>query len=221
MLLETDELSSHDISCLLKLREESHTVIHARKTARANPALEACFPMIVHPLHLEIRMMVPENRTGNHGPDIDRDLLKITDVILSICRSNVKKINALKQPGRFEALGFMSARVEFDNGSVASIIHSTLTGSRRFEADIYQKNMLLKADLQHKKLEISEKNKDRAKLNNRTIRFKPTDDIYLNDDLERFCHSAITLSTDGRDLFEIYKRAELSALIRQKAGFEN
>ncbi len=221
LLLETDELPAQDIACLLKLSEESQTVIHARKAACANPALEACLPMIMHPLLMEIRMMVPENKSVNNGQDIDRDLLKITDVILSICRSNVKKINALRQPGGVKSLGFMSARVEFDNGSVASLLHSTLTASRRFEVDIYQKNKLLKTDLQHNKLEISEKNEPGAKLHNRTIKFKSMDNKYLTGDLDKFCHSVINRSTAGKDLFEIYKRAELSASIRQKAGFEN
>ncbi len=218
MLLNTDGLSAEDITCLIKLSEESQTVIQARKNAHANPALDACYPMIAHPLLMEIKMMTSATLTGQCDPGIAGNLHKIVDIILSVCTSNVKKVYALKQPGGASFFGFLSARIEFDNGSAASIIYTTLTGNEGFEIDIYQKDRLMKVDVHNNRLGIYDKTQTGRKVSYKYSEFGRIDDSYLYYDLERFSRAVATNSTAGRDLFDMYKTTELNSLIRQKAG---
>ena len=218
MLMDTTELTSGVIAELIKLREEAQTVVHTRQIERTNPVLHACLPLIIHPSLLEINLLIPETGCNGNGPVV-KNLLRMLDALLFLNPVNIKKIQALRQPVSASSSCFISARIDFDSGSVANLLFSNITKKESFIIQIYQKSKILKIDMSGRQLIIFEQSGNNNKINSRTFKVKKRGDHILYDELESFYQSILSKNTYSSELYETFRVMELSLNIIAKSGF--
>jgi hypothetical protein len=218
LMMDTGGLTPGAILELIKLQEEALTVVQTTHIERSNPVLHACLPLIAHPCLLEIKMMVPGSFDSYiERPDV-KTLLRMLDTILFLSPLNIQKIQSVRYPVSFASTCLVSARLEFDNGSVANLLSCNMAETGSFKIDIYQKCNLLKIDMLKQELLSIEKLRESGKINTRLLEFNNRSNQIFYNELENFYHSLMRNNTSGKDLFDIYRMAELSRKITLKAG---
>jgi hypothetical protein len=218
MLLDTTELTSGAIAELIKLREEAQTVVQTSQIERTNPLLHACLPLITHPSLLEIQLLTPEKGFSSNG-EVVKYLLRMIDALLFLNPVNIKKIQALRQSMNTSSSCFISARIDFDSGSVANLLFSNIANKESFIIQIYQKNNNLKIDMSGRKLMIFEHSGKQDKIVPRTVKVKKRDRHIFYNELESFYQSILSKNTYSHELYETSRVLELSLEIIAKSGF--
>lgn len=216
-LMDIWQFTPGDIGRLIKLHEEAQTVVRTRQIERFNPALLACLQMITHPCLLEIRLSVPDSEVHN-GKNVTGTLLRMLDALLFLSPLNIKKIQSVRHPVSFSSTCHISARIEFDNGSVANLLSAGMTQKESFTIEIFQKRRYLKIDLSGQEVKALQRSGDNGKIIQKILKFKETKEQLLRNELERFYQSVITHNTSGKDLYEIFRLTDLSRKITEKAG---
>ncbi|MFO7922499.1 MAG: hypothetical protein R6U58_02260 [Bacteroidales bacterium] len=221
LLMDVCGLSAKAIAYLIKLRDEVQTVVYTKNIERSNPALQACLPLIIHPSFLEIKLMIPDQQVHGNTESVNRTLLRMIDALLFLIPLNIKKIQAFRQPRNASNTCFINARIDFDNGSAANLLAANITEKESFIIDIYQKRNLFRIDMLDQKLLSLEKQEKSVTVNSRAVNPKKGNGQLFNNELETLYNSIMSKSTSNKDLFEIFRIAELSMKINEKAGFNN
>jgi hypothetical protein len=219
MFLNAAVLNSGVISDLIKLQEESQTVVYVNKAGRSKSLLKACQQLITHPSLFELRYL--QNKPGyvslnEYKSDI---LFRILDALLFLCPLNYQKIQAFRHPQKISEICLISARIEFDNGSVANIITTDLSDGEYFTIDIHQKCRLLKIDLVKNEILILNKTGRGIEINSKTTEFNSTYSEEFSDELNNFHKVVIQKNFSGNELFNVSRVTNLSNKIITKAGF--
>ncbi len=217
MLMDLSGLYEISLKTLLKLHSEARTVIKIRQPERNNPALRHCLPLVTHPSLFEIRLMTSANSNFLKGYSFKGKLLRMLDILLYLCPSNIQKVQSLRHPASISCNGLISSRLEFDNGSVANILSTGITENEVFCIDIYQKNMLLRVDILKADLHILESQANGEIVNSSSRAFKHSHQASFYNDLDSFYHSVNSRDTTGKDLFEISRLLELGRNITEKS----
>lgn len=131
---------------LLELAEEADVKVQVGRIERFNPAFKAALPYISNPMFIETHRMIefdPEKADVSVIMDLmSHDL----DIILSVVKSNIKKISATG----VEVIGnnpdVVNAVIEFDNGCVANLTASRISLTNERIAKFYQKDAHIKID---------------------------------------------------------------------------
>lgn len=215
LLMDTGGLSRSSATKLLKLQRESQTVVRVRHPARNNPAVQVCKPLITHPSLTEIKLMTPGKKNEENREPVRSNILKMLDALLFLCPHNIQKINSLRHFSGMMSSGLVNARIEFDNGSVASVLSSEITEKEIFSIFIYQDNMMIELDLIRPGLRCIEKNGDGVALTYEKEYKNTTEDICHNE-LTHFYNSIINDSDREKDIFETSRLLELSQRIMEK-----
>ncbi len=218
ILLDPGDLPPRAISELIKLREEAQTVIHTKQTERANPALLNCLPLITHPSLMEIKLMLPEAEYSNSTGAVIKNLFKILDALMFLSPFNIKKVQVLPRPVSLSPACLISARIDFDSGSVANLLFSNITEKESFTVEVYQKSMLLKINMFGQELYIYERSDKNGIINTENHTFDNNKEPAFYNELETFYQSIISKNITGKELYEIFRIAELSLYITQKGG---
>jgi hypothetical protein len=219
MFLNPAVLNSGLISDLIKLQEESQTIVYINKAGRSISLLKVCRQLITHPSLFELRYL--QNKPGyasvhEYNSDV---LFRILDALLFLCPLNYQKIQAFRQPQNISETCLMSARIEFDNGSVANIISTDLSDGKYFTIDIYQKCRLLKIDLVKNQVQILNKTSRGIEINSKTTEFNTTYAEEFSNELKNFHKIVIQKNFSGNELFNVSRVTNLSNKIITKAGF--
>ncbi|MGF1585300.1 MAG: hypothetical protein ACFCUM_08270 [Bacteroidales bacterium] len=219
MFLNPAILNSGLINDLIKLQEESQTVVYVSKAGRSKSLLLACLHLITHPSLFELRHFLNKPAHVN-GHKYTSDLLfSILDALLFLCPLNYQKVHTFRHPQNFSETCLLSARIEFDNGSVANIISTDLSEGEYFTIDIYQKHRLLKIDLLKNQVLSLNKAGQGNEINSKTIEFNSTYEEEFSKELGNFHKAVIQNSSFGNELFNIARITDLSKKILTKAGF--
>ena len=81
------------------------------------------------------------------------------DIILNLIDSPIQHISASGMSVLSDTIDIANARIEFENHCVANVTASRISQKREQKLRIFQKNMYISADLQHKILSINRKGK--------------------------------------------------------------
>lgn len=218
MLIDAGGLPCGAINNLIKLREESQTVFKIRQHERSGPALNACLPLMNHPSLIEIKLI--QTTTGGKNWNISSagTLFRMIDILLFLCPYNIKRIQALQQPERLTLNRLISARIEFDNGTVANLLSTNISEKDSFLIDIYQKDKNLRIDLLRDKLTNTERTELNNKINSKTDTFRNTTGQSFYNELDSLYHSIVNNIDSGKELFEVFKIVDLSFKIFEKSG---
>jgi len=139
---------------LIQLAKEADIKATVGHTERFNPAFLALSGMELHPMFIEAHCLAQFNPRGKDFSVVLDLMIHDLDIILSIVKSNVKKISASGVAICSNTPDIVNARIEFDNGCVANVTCSRIAMKQMRKIRLFQKNEYIIMDLLEKTTEI-------------------------------------------------------------------
>lgn len=121
---------------------------------RFNPALKCLKGEILAPLFIESHRIAPFNPRGTDVAVILDLMIHDIDIILSIVRSRVARINATGAPILSENIDIANARIEFENGCIANVTACRVSRKKMRKMRIFQKNKYISIDFLARETDI-------------------------------------------------------------------
>ncbi len=143
-------LNSKEAKKLLQLANEANIVAHAGHVERFNPAFLAARPQIERPVFIDCQRIATWNPRGTDVSVVLDLMVHDIDLILHLVKSPVKKINATGSPVLCPSADIAEARIEFDNGCVATISVSRVATHNVRKMTVFQKDNYFSLDLLEK-----------------------------------------------------------------------
>lgn len=139
---------------LMKIAGEAGVKVQVGHVERFNPAFLAAGKFIDNPMFIETHRLSQFNPRGTDVPVILDLMIHDIDIILSVVRSNVKKISASGVPIVSDTPDIANARIEFDNGCVANLTASRISMKNMRKSRFFQRDAYISVDFLKKELEI-------------------------------------------------------------------
>lgn len=139
---------------LIELTNEANVKVQVGHVERFNPAFLAVKDFIVNPMFIEAHRLAEFKPRGTDVPVILDLMIHDIDVILSVVKSNIKKISASGVAVVSDTPDIANARIEFDNGCVANLTASRISLKTLRKSRFFQPNAYISVDFFKKKSEI-------------------------------------------------------------------
>jgi len=139
---------------LLTLAEEAGIKAQVGHVERFNPAVLSLKNMSLNPRFIEVHRLAYFNPRGTDVAVILDLMIHDIDLVLSMVKAEVKKIDANGVTIISNTPDIANARIEFDNGSVANLTASRVSLKRMRKMRIFQSDAYISLDLLEKKSEI-------------------------------------------------------------------
>lgn len=139
---------------LQNLIKEAGVVFQVGHVERFNPAFIAALPYISNPVFIEVHRLAQYNPRGTDVSVVLDLMMHDLDLILSIVKSNVRKIHVSGSALVSGTADIVNARVEFENAVVANITTNRMAfkNSRKFR--VFTKDNLVSINLLDKITEV-------------------------------------------------------------------
>jgi len=131
---------------LLGLAEEANVKVQVGHVERFNPAFIAALPYISNPMFIETQRMIEFDFKTANIPVVMDLMSHDLDIILSVVKSNIKKISATGVEVIGSTPDIVNAVVEFDNGCVANLTASRISLKNERISKFYQRDAHIKID---------------------------------------------------------------------------
>lgn len=139
---------------LVKLAKESNIKLQVGHVERFNPAFLALKDFDLRPMFIEVHRLAQFNPRGTEVSVILDLMIHDIDIILSLVKSDVKKISASGVAVMTDTPDIANVRIEFDNGCVANLTSSRISMKKMRKMRIFQKDAYIGIDFLDKKTEI-------------------------------------------------------------------
>lgn len=139
---------------LIELAQEADVKVQVGHVERFNPAFTATLPYINQPMFIETHRLAQFNPRGTDVSVILDLMIHDLDIVLSIVKSNVRKISASGVAVVSETPDITNARIEFDNGCVANLTASRISLKNMRKTRVFQKDAYLSIDFLEKVSEV-------------------------------------------------------------------
>lgn len=139
---------------LMLLATEASVQVQVGHVERFNPAYVAALPFIKNPMFIETHRLATFNVRGNDVPVVLDLMIHDIDVVLSIVKSEVKRVSANGVSIVNDTPDIANARVEFHNGCVANFTASRMSMKNMRKTRFFQQNAYISVDYLDKKSEI-------------------------------------------------------------------
>lgn len=139
---------------LVKLAKESNIKLQVGHVERFNPAFLALKNVALNPMFIEVHRLAQFNPRGTEVSVILDLMIHDIDIILSIVKSEVKKIAASGVSVLTETPDIANVRIEFDNGCVANLTSSRISMKKMRKMRLFQRDSYIGIDFLDKKTEI-------------------------------------------------------------------
>ena len=208
---------------LLSMAEQNRVLIQVGHIERLNPAILALDQYEIKPKFIEIQRLAPYTSRGTDVPVVLDKMIHDIDILLSLVKVPIKKIQATGLSILTNSIDIAHARMRFEDGTVASVMSSRIARDEVRKIKIFQKDLYATLDLLIGSTEIYEVVNDETSKYKMTIPFdykgntkligyhKP--DLSKGDplrmELENFILSIqgkqqpIVSGKDGRDALEV------------------
>lgn len=151
---------------LIKTVAEANVKVQVGHVERFNPAFIAALPSLNNPMFIETHRLAQFNPRGTDVPVVMDLMVHDIDIVLSVVKSSVKKINASGVSIVSDTPDIANARIEFDNGCVANLTSSRLSMKNMRKSRFFQKDAYISVDFLKKKTEV-------IRMNNENINENP------------------------------------------------
>lgn len=141
---------------LQRLVLEADITAQVGHVERFNPAFKAAQTFLDRPMFIETHRLAQFNPRGTDVPVVLDLMIHDLDIILSVVKSNVKKVSASGVAVISESHDIANARVEFDNGCVANITASRISLKNMRKTRFFQKDAYISVDFLNKETEVFE-----------------------------------------------------------------
>lgn len=139
---------------LIDLAQEANVKVQVGHVERFNPAFTATLPFIKHPMFIETHRLAQFNPRGTDVSVILDLMIHDLDIVLSIVKSNVRRISASGVAVVSDTPDITNARIEFDNGCVANLTASRISLKNMRKTRVFQKDAYLSIDFLEKESEV-------------------------------------------------------------------
>lgn len=139
---------------LINLAEEANVQVQVGHVERFNPAFTATKAFIKHPMFIETHRLAQFNPRGTDVSVVLDLMIHDLDIVLSIVKSNVRRISASGVAVVSDNPDIANARIEFDNGCVANLTASRISLKNMRKTRIFQKDAYLSIDFLEKQSEV-------------------------------------------------------------------
>lgn len=139
---------------LVKLAKESNIKLQVGHVERFNPAFLALKGFELKPMFIEVHRLAQFNPRGTEVSVILDLMIHDIDIILSLVKSDVKKISASGVAVMTDTPDIANVRIEFDNGCVANLTSSRISMKKMRKMRVFQKDAYIGIDFLDKKTEI-------------------------------------------------------------------
>ena len=139
---------------LLKLANEADIKVQVGHVERFNPAFLKALPNIQNPMFIETHRLAQFNPRGTDVPVVLDLMIHDLDIILSIVKSDIKRITASGVAVVSDTHDIANARIEFNNGCVANLTASRISLKNMRKTRIFQKDNYISIDFLNKKLDM-------------------------------------------------------------------
>lgn len=139
---------------LIQLAEEADVKVQVGHVERFNPAFIASKDYIKNPMFIEAHRLAQFNPRGTDVSVVLDLMIHDLDIILSIVKSNVRKISASGVAVVSQSPDIANARIEFDNGCVANLTASRISLKNMRKTRLFQRDAYISIDFLEKESEI-------------------------------------------------------------------
>lgn len=139
---------------LIKLTGEADVKVQVGHVERFNPAFVSVQNLISNPMFIESHRLAQFNPRGTDVPVILDLMIHDIDIVLSVVKSNIRKISASGVAVVSDSPDIANARLEFDNGCVANLTASRISLKNMRKTRIFQKDAYVSVDFLTKESEI-------------------------------------------------------------------
>lgn len=139
---------------LTNLSHEAGVKVQVGHVERFNPAFQTAIPYIENPMFIETHRLAQFNPRGTDVPVVLDLMIHDLDIILSVVKSNVRRISASGVSVVSETPDITNARIEFDNGCVANLTASRISLKNMRKSRFFQKDAYISVDFLTKELEV-------------------------------------------------------------------
>ena len=139
---------------LMELAREASVKVQVGHVERFNPAYLAAKPFCTQPMFIEAHRLAQFNIRGTDVPVILDLMIHDIDIILSLVKSNIKRISASGVAVVSDTPDIANTRIEFDNGCVANITASRISVKNMRKMRLFQRDAYISIDFLKKKTDI-------------------------------------------------------------------
>jgi len=139
---------------LMKIASEAGVKVQVGHVERFNPAFLAARPFLNQPMFIETHRLAMFNPRGTDVPVILDLMIHDIDIVLSVVKSPVKRINASGVAIVSDTPDIANARLEFDNGCVANLTASRISLKNMRKSRFFQRDAYISVDFLAKEFEI-------------------------------------------------------------------
>jgi len=142
---------------LIQLAESKGLIFQVGHLERFNGALSASEEFIQSPLYIESHRLTPFPGRGTDVNVVLDLMIHDIDILLSLVKSKVKKIDAVGIPILTPSSDIANARIEFENGCIANLTASRVSKEKTRRTRIYLSNGTLSIDYLSQKASFSKR----------------------------------------------------------------
>lgn len=139
---------------LIELSHEANVKVQVGHVERFNPAYLGAKDSVNQPMFIETHRLAQFNSRGTDVSVVLDLMIHDLDIVLSLVKSNIKKISASGVAVVSDAPDIANARLEFDNGCVANLTASRISMKNMRKSRFFQKDAYISMDFLDKTVEI-------------------------------------------------------------------
>ena len=139
---------------LIELASEADVKVQVGHVERFNPAFTAVSEHLNNPMFIETHRLAQFNPRGTDVPVVLDLMIHDIDIILSVVKSKIRKINASGVNVVSDTPDIANARLEFDNGAVANLTASRISLKNMRKSRFFQRDAYVTVDFLDKVAEI-------------------------------------------------------------------
>ncbi len=146
--------SANESKKMIELSNEANVKVQVGHVERFNPAFTAAVKHFDSPMFIETHRLAQFNPRGTDVPVILDLMIHDIDIVLSVVKSNVRKISASGVKVVSDTPDIANARIEFDNGCVANLTASRISMKNMRKSRFFQRDAYIAVDFLEKTTEI-------------------------------------------------------------------
>lgn len=139
---------------LLDLAKEANVKVQVGHVERFNPAFLAARSYCDNPMFIETHRLAQFNPRGTDVSVVLDLMIHDIDIVLSLVRSNIKRISASGVAVVSETPDIANARIEFDNGCVANLTSSRISMKNMRKSRFFRKDAYISVDFLEKEVNV-------------------------------------------------------------------
>ncbi|PLX12058.1 MAG: oxidoreductase [Marinilabiliales bacterium] len=143
---------------LIVLAEEAGVKVQVGHVERFNPAFSAAKDEINQPMFIEAHRLAQFNPRGTDVPVVLDLMIHDIDIVLSVVKSNLRKVHASGVNVVSDTPDIANARLEFDNGAVANLTASRISLKNMRKTRFFQRDAYITVDFLEKVSEVVKMN---------------------------------------------------------------